>query len=95
MDATAQAPRTNGRIVAALSLLVALLANVSNFFVIGGVFTGPLAFAFAVFAIWRGRGWARLVGLVAAILAAAAFAISLALIYGLSHGCGDAPGCSD
>jgi hypothetical protein len=78
-----------------LSLIAALLANLSNFFIIGGLFTGPLAFAFALFAIWRGRGWARLVALVAAILAAAAFAISLAVIYGLSHGCGDAPGCSD
>jgi hypothetical protein len=72
-----------------------LLANLSNLFDIAGVFTGPLAFAFAVLAIWRGRGWARGVGLVAAILALAAFAIGLALIYGLSHGCGDAPGCSD
>jgi hypothetical protein len=81
--------------VAPLSLLLALIANLSNLFNIAGVFTGPLALAFAAFAIWRGRRWVRLTAVVAALLAIAAFAIGLALIYGLSHGCADAPGCSD
>jgi ABC-type uncharacterized transport system YnjBCD permease subunit len=86
--------RTSGRLIAALSLVLALLANLSNLFVVGGLFAGPIAFLFALFALWRGRRWARIVAFVAALLAAAAFAISLAVIYGLSHGCGDAPGCS-
>jgi hypothetical protein len=61
MDARAGDRRTEGRVVAPLSLLVALLANLSNLFNIAGVFTGPLAFAFAAFVIWRARGWARVI----------------------------------
>jgi ABC-type polysaccharide transport system permease subunit len=94
MDATWRFPRSSGRLVSTLSLVLALLANVSNLFIIGGVFAGPVAFLFAALAIWRGRGWARIVAFVAALLAVGAFAISLALIDGLSHGCSDAPGCS-
>jgi hypothetical protein len=93
MDATWRFPRSSGRLVSTLSLVLALLANVSNLFIVGGVFAGPIAFLFALFALWRGRGWARIVAFVAALFAASAFAISLALIYGLSHGCSDAPGC--
>jgi hypothetical protein len=94
MDATWRFPRSRGRLIAALSLVLSLLANGSNLFIVGGAFAGPIAFLFAFFALWRGRGWARVVAFVGALLAAAAFAISLALIYGLSHGCSDAPGCS-
>jgi hypothetical protein len=83
-----------GWLISTLSLVLALLANASNLFIVGGVFAGPIAFLFAVFVLWRGRGWARFVAFVAALLAVGAFAISLALIYGLSHGCSDAPGCS-
>jgi hypothetical protein len=76
-----------------LSLLLALLANASNFF-LAGVLTGPIALLFAAFPLWRGRGWARALAFVAALLAAAAFAISVAVIYGLSHDpCPEAPGC--
>jgi hypothetical protein len=81
-------------LLAALSLLLALLANMSNIFIIGGVAAGPLALAVAIYPLWRGRGFARVIALVAAILAVAAFALSLALIYGLSHNqCPEAPGC--
>jgi predicted PurR-regulated permease PerM len=86
------APRRSGWLVATLSLLAALLANASNFF-LAGVAAGPIAFVLALYAIWRSRGWPRIVSLVAALLAIAAFVISLAAIYGLSHGCGDAPNC--
>jgi uncharacterized membrane protein (GlpM family) len=72
------------RLVSALSLLLALLANASNFF-LAGVVTGPIALLVAAYPLWRGRGWVRLVAFVAALLALAAFAISLAAIYGLSH----------
>jgi hypothetical protein len=83
-----------GWLISTLSLVLALLANASNLFIVGGAFAGPIAFLFALVALWRGRGWARVVAFVAALLAVGAFAISLALIYGLSHGCSDAPGCS-
>jgi uncharacterized membrane protein (GlpM family) len=72
------------RLIAVLSLLLALLANASNFF-LAGVLTGPIALLVAAYPLWRGRGWARAVACVAALLALAAFAISLAAIYGLSH----------
>jgi uncharacterized membrane protein (GlpM family) len=76
------------RLVAALSLLLALLANASNFF-LAGVVTGPIALLAAAYPLWRARGWVQLVAFVAALLALAAFAISLAAIYGLSHGYGE------
>ena len=85
MDATWQFPRSSGWPVATLSLLASLLANASNLFIIGGVFAGPIAFLLALVAVWRGRGWARILAFVAALLAVAAFVLSLALIYGLSH----------
>ena len=85
MDATRRFPRSSGWLVATLSLLASLLANASNLFIIGGVFAGPIAFLLALVAVWRGRGWARIQGFVAALLALGAFTLSLALIYGLSH----------
>jgi hypothetical protein len=94
MDANQQRPRIGVRLVAALALLLSLLANASNFF-LAGVLTGPIALLVAAYPLWRGRGRARVLAFVAALLALAAFAISLALIYGLSHDpCGDAPGCA-
>jgi len=77
--------RGSGWPSAALALLLSLLANVSDLFDIAGVVGGPLALAFALFAAKRGRGFARITALVAALLAVAAFAIGIALIYGLSH----------
>lgn len=94
MEATLRFTPSSGRLIAALSVVIALLANVSNLFIVGGVLAGPIAFLFALFALWRCRGWARILAFVAALLAVGAFAISLALIHGLSNGCGDAPGCS-
>ena len=91
MDATQQIPRSSGWRIATLWLVLSLLANVSNLFIIGGAFAGPIALAFALFGLWRGRGWARIMAFVAALLAVGAFAISLALIYGLSHE--DCRGC--
>jgi uncharacterized membrane protein (UPF0136 family) len=83
--------RTGQWLIAALALLLALLANASNFF-LAGVLTGPVALLVAAYPLWRGRGWTRALALVAALLAVAAFAISLAVIYGLSHDpCGDGP----
>ena len=94
MDANKQRPRTGVRLVAVLSLLLALLANASNFF-LAGVLTGPIALLVAAYPLWRGLGWARVLAFVAALLALAAFAISLAAIYGLSHHtCPEAPGCA-
>jgi hypothetical protein len=81
------------RLIAALSLLLALVATASSFF-LWGVLTGPIALLVAVFPLWRGRGWARALALVAALLAVAAFAISVIAINGLMNDpCGDAPGC--
>jgi len=86
--------RGSGWLSAALSVLLSLLANMSNIFIIAGVATGPIAFVFALVAVRRGRGWARVIALVAAMLALAAFAISIALIHGLSHDqCPETPAC--
>ena len=93
MDANEQKPRTGAGLVAALALFLALLATASSFF-LWGVLTGPIALLAAAYPLWRGRGWARALALVAALLAVAAFAISLIAINGLMHDpCGDAPGC--
>jgi hypothetical protein len=83
-------------LISALSVLVSLVGNLSDLLVIvaAGLVAGPLAFALALYPLLRGRKWARIAGVVAAMLAVATFAISLALIYGISHGCDDAPSCS-
>jgi hypothetical protein len=77
------------RWIAALSLLLALLATASSFFLVG-VLTGPAALLVAAYPLWRGRGWTRALALVAVLLAVAAFAISFIAIYGLTHDpCGE------
>ena len=95
VETTEQVRPSSGWLINALSLLLALLANFSNlFFFVAGVATGPIALAFALPAIWRGRGCTRLLGLAAALLAVAAFAISFDIINGLRHlQCPEAPGC--
>jgi hypothetical protein len=85
MEATWRFPRSSGWLVATVSLVLALVANASNLSIVGGLFAGPIAFLFALVAVWRGRGWARILAFVAALLAVVALALGVALTYGLSH----------
>ena len=68
MDAVEQGRWTGNPLIAALSLILSLFANLSNFF-LAGVATRPIAFAGAVYAVRGGRGWTRVVSVVAALLA--------------------------
>jgi hypothetical protein len=93
MSTTTSPRRRRGPGLAFPAVVLALLANLANFF-LAGVLAGPVALAFASYGIWRCRGWARVVSVVAAALAIAAFVLALAEIYGLSHyQCPEAPEC--
>jgi hypothetical protein len=84
-----------GWLLSALSVLISLAGNVADvLFLAAGIVAGPPAFALALYPVLRARNGARIAGVLAAKLALATFAISLAVVYGLSHGCGDAAHCS-
>jgi hypothetical protein len=91
-DDYAMARQRTGWLLFALSVLISLVGNSSDVLLLAaGVVAGPFAFTLALYPALGARNGARIAGVLAAMLALATFAISLAVVYGLSHGGESAP----